>query len=153
MVLSVFSKFSIASSSFSNSFTPTGLVLSFNLSLMIFDIKDATIFIPQTTPDEEQTENKNILEEVTPIVPKTGKSIVAFPTAWADTFGNNFYNQTHIAPLKIAEKNCVDAEAVSVGESELDITEPSVVANNIQQLMNDMKQEDLSNGNDSTYNE
>ena len=124
-----------------------------NTSLMIFDIKDATIFIPQTTPDEELTENKNILEEVTPIVPKTGKSIVAFPTAWADTFGNNFYNQTHIAPLKIAEKNCVDAEAVSVGESELDITEPSVVANNIQQLMNDMKQEDLSNGNDSTYNE
>ena len=90
-------------------------------------------------------EKKNILEEVTPIVPKTGKSIVAFPTAWADTFGNNFYNQTHIAPLKIAEKNCVDAEAVSVGESELDITEPSVVATNIQQLMNDMKQEDLSN--------
>ena len=120
---------------------------------MIFDIKDATIFIPQTTPEEQPMEKKNILEEVTPIVPKTGKSIVAFPTAWADTFGNNFYNQTHIAPLKIAEKNCVDAEAVSVGESELDITEPSVVATNIQQLMNDMKQEDLSNGNNSTYNE
>ena len=31
-----------------------------NVSLMIFDIKDATIFIPQTTPEEQPMEKKNI---------------------------------------------------------------------------------------------
>lgn len=123
-----------------------------NTSLMIFDIKDATIFVPQTVTEEENN-GGNPLEDVTPVVPKTGKSIVAFPSAWANSFGNNFYNQTHITPLKIAEKNGVDAEAIPFGESELEITAPDVVADNIQMLMKDMKQEDLIDGNSSTDNE
>lgn len=123
-----------------------------NTSLMIFDIKDATIFVPQTVTEEENN-GENPLEDVTPVVPKTGKSIVAFPSAWANSFGNDFYNQTHIAPLKIAEKNGVDAEAIPFGESELEITAPDVVADNIQMLMKDMKQEDLIDGNSSTDNE
>lgn len=123
-----------------------------NTSLMIFDIKDATIFVPQTVTEEENN-GGNPLEDVTPVVPKTGKSIVAFPSAWANSFGNDFYNQTHIAPLKIAEKNGVDAEAIPFGESELEITAPDVVADNIQMLMKDMKQEDLIDGNSSTDNE
>lgn len=123
-----------------------------NTSLMIFDIKDATIFVPQTV-NEEENNGGNPLEDVTPVVPKTGKSIVAFPSAWANSFGNDFYNQTHIAPLKIAEKNGVDAEAIPFGESELEITAPDVVADNIQMLMKDMKQEDLIDGNSSTDNE
>lgn len=123
-----------------------------NTSLMIFDIKDATIFVPQTVTEEENN-GGNPLEDVTPVVPKTGKSIVAFPSAWANSFGNDFYNQTHITPLKIAEKNGVDAEAIPFGESELEITAPDVVADNIQMLMKDMKQEDLIDGNSSTDNE
>lgn len=122
-----------------------------NTSLMIFDIKDATIFVPQ--PVTEGNNGGNLLGDVTPVVPKTGKSIVAFPSAWANSFGNDFYNQTHITPLKIAEKNGVDAEAIPFGESELEITAPDVVADNIQILMEDMKQEDLTNGNSTTYNE
>lgn len=123
-----------------------------NTNLMIFDVKDATIFVPQTVTEEENN-GGNPLDDVTPVVPKTGKSIVAFPTAWANNFGNGFYNQTHITPLKIAEKNCVDAEAIPFGENELEITAPNVVADNIQMLMKDMKQEDLTDGNNSTYNE
>ena len=122
-----------------------------NTSLMIFDIKDATIFVPQ--PVTEGNNGGNLLGDVTPVVPKTGKSIVAFPSAWANSFGNDFYNQTHITPLKIAEKNGVDAEAIPFGESELEITAPDVVADNIQTLMEDMKQEDLTNGNSTIYNE
>ena len=124
-----------------------------NTNLMIFDIKDATIFVPQTTPETTQNNGSNLLDDVTPVVPKTGKSIVAFPSAWADNFGDCFYNQAHITPLKIGEKNGVNAEAIPYGESELEITAPDVVADNIQMLMNDMKQEDLINGNTSTYNE
>lgn len=123
-----------------------------NTNLMIFDIKDATIFVPQPVTEKDKN-GENPLEDVTPVVPKTGKSIVAFPSAWANNFGNDFYNQTHITPLKIAEKNGVDAEAIPFGESELEITAPDVVADNIQMLMKDMKQEDLINGNSSTYNE
>lgn len=122
-----------------------------NTNLIIFDIKDATVFVPQPVT-EEKNNCENPLDNVTPVVPKNGKSIVAFPSAWANNFGNDFYNQTHITPLKIAEKNGVDAEAIPFGESELEITAPDVVADNIQMLMKDMKQEDLINGNNSTYN-
>lgn len=122
-----------------------------NINLMIFDIKDAMVFVPQTTDDTNNTDENSLLNEVVPIVPKSGKSIVAFPTAWANTFGNNFYNQTHIKPLQIAEKNGVDAEAVPFGENELEITTPNEIATNIQALMNDMKQEVKLDGNESTY--
>ena len=119
------------------------------VSLMIFEIKDATIFIPQTENEEEAS--NNMLQKVTPIVPKKGKSIMAFPTSWADTFGNSFYKQTYIPPLKIAEKNGIGEEAVAVGGNELNITAPNEVATNIHQLINVMKQEDISNGNNSNY--
>ena len=49
---------------------------------------------------------------------------------------------------------CITAEAVPIDcDLELNITTPDTIATNIQKLMNDIKQEDNTNGYDSTDNE
>jgi len=123
------------------------------INIMIFDINDAMVFVPQSNTEGENNNGSNILDDVTPIVPKTGKSIVAFPNAWANSFGEGYYNQSHMTPLKITDKTEITAEALPYGESELEITAPDIVADNIQMLMNEMKQEDLTDGNNSIYSE
>lgn len=124
-----------------------------DINIMIFDINDAMVFVPQSNTEGESKNGSNILDDVTPIVPKTGKSIVAFPNAWANSFGEGYYNQSHMTPLKITDKTEITAEALPYGESELEITAPDIVADNIQMLMNEMKQEDLTDGNNSIYSE
>lgn len=123
------------------------------INIMIFDINDAMVFVPQANTEGENKNGRNILDDVIPLVPKTGKSIVAFPDAWANSFGEGYYNQTHMTPLKITDKTEITAEALPYGESEIEITAPDIVADNIQALMNEMKQEDLTDGNNSIYNE
>lgn len=118
-------------------------------SVLIFNVNETELFIPQDTV-EVDTSNTDIK----PIAPKSGKSIVAFPKSWVDSFGNSFYKQSNDVETSMMNMGCITAEAVPIDcDLELNITTPDTIATNIQKLMNDIKQEDNTNGYDSTDNE
>ncbi len=118
-------------------------------SVLIFNVSETELFIPQ---DNVEMDTSN--PDITPIAPKSGKSIVAFPKDWVSSFGNSFYKQSNDVAVSIMSMGCITAEAVPIdSDPEGNRTTPEMIATNIKRLMNDIKQEDNTNGYDSTNNE
>ncbi len=57
-----------------------------NKAIILFDLSESEIFVPHAAIDEDCGE-----EEVHPVIPRRGNSILAMPEAWSETFGNDFY--------------------------------------------------------------
>ncbi len=110
-------------------------------SVLIFNVNETELFIPQDNIKNGSN------TDIRPIASKSGKSIVAFPNAWANNFGNNYYKQSKGIGVSIAENGCISVEATVIDdENELNVTSPEMVVTNIERLMKDIKQEDKVNG-------
>lgn len=120
--------------------------------LMIFDMNETEIFISQneiTSEEDETSPNEQLPKDLKPFTNGPKKDIMAYPTTWANNFGNNYYSQTQARELIfLSDENewKVKEEGKPYLQSDLKVTSSDEIHQNIQKIISDMKQEITNDG-------
>ena len=120
-----------------------------DLSIIVFDTQEVELFL-STSNILTSEESIKCLENVSPITSKTKTSIVAYPSAWGNNFGDNFYTQAQAIELAEIEDGINVAAEPFENARDFCVSTPKVIERNIKQLLNEIGQEDNSKGD---YNE
>ena len=108
-------------------------------SLLIFNLEETELYLSKESNKAEITS-----------LAKTGKSVIAYPSAWADNFGCNYYHRSQAEELQRMkkEKNWSFRQNVTSFSDyhELNITSREKAKENIQAIINDIKTEETNNG-------
>jgi len=122
-------------------------------SVIIFDVRETEMFIPQTvlgSGQDDSSKDDLLPGDVRPFTVGPKKDIMAYPTAWADSFGSNFYRHAQARELATIDREGVwkvNEEGQPFGDSlGLNVTTTEVVSNEIKQMIYDMKQEESGDG-------
>jgi len=125
-----------------------------NEAVIIFDIKETEIFIPQDTLefdwDKSSSEEALLLDNAQPFTIGPKKDIMAYPSAWADNFGSNFYRHAQAQELVTFEKKgiwSVSEEGQPFSDSpRLNITSAEVIGSTIKHMIFNIEQETKKDG-------
>lgn len=116
-----------------------------NESVVIFDMRDTEIFIPDAITESYFNDRTR------PVSSTPKNTVVAFPPSWAGSFGNNYYRHSQareLAAIDIDGMWNVAVEAQSYSDNpELNVTRMEVVASSIEQIITDMGQGGVDDGN------
>lgn len=121
-------------------------------AIIIFDLNETEIFISQddvSAADAEATEESPLLEKIEPFTTGPKKDIMAYPNTWANNFGNDYYSQSQakeLALLKDEDDWKIQEEGKPYAESDLKVTSSDEIKNNIREIINEIKQEAISDG-------
>jgi hypothetical protein len=115
-----------------------------NESVVIFDMQDTEIFIPDAA---DESYFNNIIRPVN-AVPKN--TVVAFPSSWAGNFGNNYYRHSQARELAAIDKDgmwniAVEGQSYN-DEPTLNVTSTETVACSIKMMITEMAQGDADDG-------
>ncbi len=115
-----------------------------NESVVIFDMRDTEIFIPDMATESCFNDN-NLPVNVNP-----RNTVVAFPPSWAGNFGNNFYRHSQARELAAIDKDGMWNVAVE-GQSyndkpDINVTCTEIIASSIKQIIADMEQGGAEDG-------
>ena len=110
-------------------------------SILIFNLRETELFVPQSMLNIADNETAI---KVAPILLNVGKSIIAFPSAWADDFGSNYYRHSQSQEMAEIEQ----AKELNVKENtmplldlhDLNVTSHDIVASSIQKIISDIKE-------------
>lgn len=99
--------------------------------LLIYDISQAALLFSEA----DFKRSAESLENTSPLLPVHGKTMMAFPESLAEHFGSSCYS------VQLFEKNDTSAEqTVTIsGLPELNVTDSDTVANNIQDIIQNVK--------------
>jgi site-specific DNA recombinase len=115
-----------------------------NESVVIFDMKDTEIFIPDATNES------CFSDSIRPVNSNPKNTVVAFPPSWAGNFGNNYYRHSQARELAAIDNDGmwnVAVEAQPYNDTpELNVTSTEIVASSIKQMINDMEQGETDDG-------
>ena len=124
-----------------------------NEAVVIFNMKETEIFIPQNTLDsarEEALTDDLLPNDVRPFTVGPKKDIMAYPSSWANTFGSNFYRHAQARELAAFYNQCiwnVNEEGQPFSDSQaLNVTDSEVVSSKIKQIISNMEQETVEDG-------
>jgi len=84
-----------------------------------------------------------------PVVPSRS-SIMAYPSAWADNFGCNYYRHSQAREMAVIESNeswKISEEAQPFSGTGLHVTPPDKLFQGIHNIINEMKQEAKADDN------
>lgn len=116
--------------------------------LILFNAADSEIFLPKKTPDGEDDTNNS------PDFPDNVKTMgtknhtLAFPASWADGFGLDYYMHERIYGAPLSEPIVISSKPVAYNPTpEIEIPDPEVIADRLQNVMNDITVE-VSNNNE-----
>jgi len=118
--------------------------------IVLFNLREPGIIIPRIKMTD-QNGAQNILQDTELLNKAYGKSIIAYPAEWADSFGSNFYEEHHPPELINLAKNAdtdVRHEGIPFereGEEQYEITTDDQLHEQINNLIGSMKQEANSN--------
>jgi hypothetical protein len=122
-------------------------------AVVIFDMRDTEIFIPQVAlkSDHEEVSNDDLFpDDVQPFTIGPKKAIMAYPSSWAYSFGSNFYRHAQARELAAFDRDGmwnVSEEGQPFCDSpRLNVTSAEVINCKIKQLISDMEQEAQSYG-------
>lgn len=115
-----------------------------NSVVFIFDLKETELFIPSDIMPSDETE-----EDVSLVVPKSGKAIAAFPSDWADNFGSDYYVHAQATDIDSQDVWHTDEPKKLPFLPNLQVTSKEVAASNIQRIISNIKQEVPPYGNTS----
>ncbi len=106
--------------------------------MLIFDLEETELYL-------SKDRNLNVACELTPLS-SAGKSIIAYPSAWAYNFGSNYYRRSQAEELQRL-KNGTDwsfkQETTSFSDYfDLNITNRDEAERRIQTIINDMNKEE-----------
>lgn len=119
-----------------------------NEALVIFDLRDTEVFVPTTVigPEvNELTEDMRIIGKKTGTAIADARSVIAYPSSWANSFGNNFYRHAQARELAAlaenAEWNLTEQAKPFSDTPNLAVTDTEIIAHEIKQIINKIKQE------------
>lgn len=99
-------------------------------SVLLFDMKETEVFLPR----DEVLGTKPVVSN--------RNSIMAYPSAWADTFGNNYYRHAQAKELAVIDGAWKVSEKVqSFSDTSLNVTPPDKLAQDIQTIIEEKKKE------------
>lgn len=124
-----------------------------NEAVVIFNMKETEIFIPQESLDlaREETITDDLLpKDVRPFTAGPKKDIMAYPSAWANTFGSNYYRHAQARELAAFDSHGiwnVNEEGQPFSDSQvLNVTNSEVVSSKIKQMISNIEQETAVDG-------
>ena len=114
-------------------------------SVILFDMKETEVFLPcDMFLNAASGEGTKLLEpNVRPVVPKTRSSFTAYPSAWADTFGSNYYRHSQARELSSIDKEGawqIAEEAQPFSNTELCVTPPDQLIDSIRSIIQEKRQ-------------
>lgn len=107
-----------------------------NDAILLFDLKDTEILIPADALSNQPDDTLPFMD--------SKNSILAYPETWADTFGNNFYIQSHADEFSNFPDDTewnTSVEGHPYKEPDLQPTAIEELQENISTILNNMKQE------------
>ena len=78
-----------------------------------------------------------------PVVPNTRRAIRAYPSAWADTFGSNFYRHSQARELATIDNEGawqISEKAQPYSDTSLNVTPPDELKQGIQSIIEEKRQ-------------
>lgn len=120
-------------------------------SVLLFDMKETEVFLPQeallTAPADEVD---GLLDKNRkPVVPDTRTAIRAYPSAWADNFGSNYYHHAQARELSVIDNDGawqISEKAQPVSKNTLNVTPPDKLIEDIHMIIKEKKQEANADG-------
>jgi len=104
--------------------------------VLMFDMDETEVFMPEDSIDAEDSEMDDDL------LPSSGKSIIAYPSTWANNFGANYYAQARELAAFVADGTWqLSEQPQPFSTSELKVTAPSVLQSSITQIIEDIRQD------------
>ena len=107
--------------------------------ILLFDLTETEIFIPNDVVNEPD----KAAVQIKPFTDNMKRNIRAYPSGWADTFGSNYYSHAQAQELAGFSKGSdwhLSGEAVPYKDSELNVTSPSDIEKNIEEITSEMKE-------------
>ena len=119
-----------------------------NASIIIFDMRETEVFIPTNVFEPEvgdMQESVDFVDGASTLALSSRRNVIAYPSAWADTFGSCVYSHAQAREI-IALENSEEWRALEeakpyLDKPELDVTPPEQAARNIHELITKLKQE------------
>lgn len=106
--------------------------------ILIFDLEETELYL-------SKERNLNVACELTPLA-ATGKSIIAYPSAWAYNFGSNYYRRSQaeeLQQLKSETDWSFKQETTSFSDYfDLNVTNRDEAERSIQTIINDINMEE-----------
>lgn len=124
-----------------------------NDAIVIFNMKETEIFIPQDTLDsarEEIMTDDLLPNDIHPFTAGPKKDIMAYPSSWANTFGSNFYRHAQAREFAAFDHQGVwnvNEEGQPFSDSQvLNVTDSEVVGSKIKQIISNIERETVADG-------
>lgn len=120
-------------------------------SVLVFNMLETEVFIPQTILDNNETEQSDFLaKNVEPFTTGPKKDLKAYPKDWSDNFGSNYYRHAQARELMTFDRhgtwNTKDTGHPYTDEKGLNITSAEVIGSEIKQMICNMQQENAADG-------
>lgn len=128
-------------------------------SVLLFDMRETEVFMPQKILLEEAVRDNPdfpVDGDMEPVMPGTGKSILAYPSAWADNFGSNYYRHAQareLAGIDVDGEWGITEEALPYSSSELNTTPSDELLQGIRKIITEKKQEMSNHGHSAADHE
>ena len=121
-------------------------------SVILFDMRETEVFMPETVLLEDAIKANPELPQggiAEPVVPAMKNTILAYPSAWADNFGSNYYRHAQARELAgIDRKGAwgITEEALPCSGTDLNTTPQDELRERIRRLIQEKRQEMSENG-------
>ena len=121
-----------------------------NEAVIVFDMRETELFVPASALFSDTDGEMPIKEDMEPIISGTAKSLIAYPSAWADNFGSNYYS--HAQARELASIDLDGAWQISEETQpfstmpDLKVTAPNEAELHIKEIIRDMRKESTADG-------
>ena len=123
-------------------------------AVLVFDMRETEIFIPQNVLEEDfgtHTLSELFPDDTQPFTIGPKKEVMAYPATWANNFGSNFYRHAQARELMEFDRHST-WKAYEPGEAffdtpSLNIASAEVIGTKIKQIICNMQQEAIDDGN------
>ena len=111
-------------------------------SILLFDMKEIEVLIPQHVIDRSGAQDKDSPDMV-PFKDGSSKQILAYPNEWSDRFGNSFYSHEYDTRKGKTdfEKMPEVPDSMPYKESDIKVTDPATLKVEIETMIAAMKED------------
>ena len=128
-------------------------------SVLIFDLRETEVFVPEETLLEKTLNSSGEsgdIAEMGSVILGSGNRVVAFPSAWADNFGSNYYRHAQARELAILSGQGdwqISETAKPYTNLDLNTTPQNQLAMGIQDIIKEIREEKDTDGYCGTSDE
>ena len=126
-------------------------------SVILFNMEETEVFIPQSLLLEDALKEHPDIPQganVEPLTAERGNTFRAYPSAWADNFGNNYYRHAQakeLAKIDLAGAWQVTEKAQPFSSMELNVTPPNELLENIREIITEKKELNANGHSEPDY--